>query len=44
MSVSKWNYEPSKCDGQPCAGDCDFCDKTCEEWDDLMNKEWEDDE
>ena len=25
MSVNKWNYEPSKCDGRPCIGDCDEC-------------------
>lgn len=25
MSVSKWAYEPEKCDGQPCPGDCDNC-------------------
>lgn len=23
MSVSKWAYEPNKCDGKPCVGDCD---------------------
>lgn len=27
MSCSKWAYEPEKCDGQMCVGDCDFCDK-----------------
>ena len=27
MSVSKWAYEPSKCDGDYCCGDCDFCSK-----------------
>ena len=26
MSVSKWAYEPEKCDGTPCPGDCDECD------------------
>ena len=25
MSTSKWAYEPEKCDGQPCPGDCDSC-------------------
>lgn len=25
MSVSKWAYEPWKCEGQPCPGDCDHC-------------------
>lgn len=25
MSVSKWNYEPDKCDGHYCPGDCDLC-------------------
>ena len=35
MSVSKWAYEPSKCDGDLCAGDCDLCSKAnmeTEEW------------
>lgn len=27
MSVSKWAYEPEKCDGQPCIGDCDLCNR-----------------
>ena len=27
MSVSKWAYEPEKCDGEPCVGDCDICSK-----------------
>lgn len=27
MSVSKWAYEPDKCDGEPCVGDCDLCNK-----------------
>lgn len=25
MSVSLWAYEPEKCDGQPCCGECDNC-------------------
>lgn len=25
MSVSKWAYSPSKCDGIKCVGDCDYC-------------------
>ena len=25
MSVSKWAYEPTKCDGHYCPGDCDLC-------------------
>ena len=25
MSVSKWAYEPDKCDGHYCCGDCDYC-------------------
>lgn len=25
MGVSKYDYEPKKCDGQPCTGDCDRC-------------------
>lgn len=27
MSVSKWAYEPEKCDYDFCPGDCDFCHK-----------------
>lgn len=30
MSVSKWAYEPEKCDGAPCVGDCDLCSKAWE--------------
>ena len=25
MSVSKWAYEPDKCDGNYCYGECDYC-------------------
>lgn len=25
MSVSKWAYEPTKCDGSYCCGECDKC-------------------
>lgn len=31
MSVSLWGYEPEKCDGEPCCGDCDKCKKADEE-------------
>ena len=27
LSVSKWAYEPEKCDGDFCPGDCDECSK-----------------
>lgn len=27
MSVSKWAYDPDKCDGDFCPGDCDDCPK-----------------
>lgn len=27
MSVSKYAYEPWKCDGEFCVGDCDLCYK-----------------
>lgn len=27
MSCSKWSYDPKKCDGDYCSGDCDFCNK-----------------
>ena len=45
MSVSKWTYHPSKCDGDFCPGDCDFCAKgdiiieEGEEYDEECNKE-----
>lgn len=28
MSVSKYAYEPWKCDGEFCIGDCDLCYKS----------------
>lgn len=31
MSVSLWAYNPDKCDGNPCCGDCDNCYKAEEE-------------
>lgn len=31
MSVSKWAYDPDKCDGDYCVGDCDFCHKAADE-------------
>lgn len=31
MSVNLWAYEPEKCDGQYCCGDCDLCHKTDDE-------------
>lgn len=27
MSVSKWAYDPERCDGEGCPGDCDLCEK-----------------
>ena len=38
MSVSKHAYEPEKCDGQKCVGDCDFCDKAEESEGDRRDK------
>lgn len=32
MSVSKWNYDPERCDYDYCPGDCDFCHKSEEEY------------
>lgn len=26
MSVSKWAYDPKKCDDHFCVGDCDYCE------------------
>ena len=30
MSVSKWAYQPEKCDGDYCCGECDLCSKKYE--------------
>lgn len=30
MSCSKWSYEPQKCDGDFCPGECDDCPKCYE--------------
>lgn len=30
MSCSKWAYDPEKCDGDFCPGDCDICGKADE--------------
>ena len=30
MSVSLWAYEPEKCDGNFCIGECDLCSKKFE--------------
>ena len=35
MSVSKWAYDPDKCDGNACPGDCDYCYKADWEPDDF---------
>ena len=37
MSTSKWAYDPRRCDGQPCPGDCDRCTR----W---QHDEWLEDE
>lgn len=30
MSTSKWAYNPAKCDGDYCTGDCEICNKADE--------------
>lgn len=41
MSVSKWAYEPDKCDGDYCVGDCDFCRiKTVKNKSNRRNTKW----
>ena len=30
MSVSLWAYDPDRCDGDFCPGDCQFCSKNPE--------------
>lgn len=34
MSVSKWAYDPEKCDDHYCCGDCDLCPLKDKEEDD----------
>lgn len=34
MSTSKWAYDPERCDGHYCCGDCDNC-----MLDDLMDED-----
>jgi len=34
MSVFRWAYDPKKCDGDYCCGDCDNCRKAEQEEDD----------
>ena len=33
MSMGRWAYEPDKCDGDYCPGDCDKCRKQAEQED-----------
>lgn len=39
MSVSKWAYEPTKCDGHYCPGECDLCSLAEERKDDESRSE-----
>lgn len=39
MSVHRWAYDPDKCDGNPCPGDCDCCPKA---EDDVVDEEVDD--
>jgi len=34
MSVFRWAYDPQKCDGDRCPGDCDNCPKAEQKEDD----------
>ena len=40
MSVSKWAYEPKKCDGGYCPGDCDECVKANDDEEYLPRPRW----
>ena len=39
MSVSKWSYDPTKCDGHYCPGECDLCSLTEERKEDESGSE-----
>lgn len=41
MSVNKWAYEPSKCDGDFCIGDCDLCGKAPKGYRHDIPEDWE---
>ena len=36
MSCDKWAYDPERCEGHLCPGDCDFCELWNE---DLLDEE-----
>ena len=38
MSVSKWAYQPDRCDGNVCPGDCDSCGKADADVDDCVKR------
>jgi hypothetical protein len=40
MSISKWAYDPDKCDGDFCCGDCDRCQKAEDDDFDRSGQEW----
>lgn len=40
MSVSKWAYEPKKCNGDYCPGDCDNCQKKDEDEEEIRKQIW----
>lgn len=42
--MSKWAYEPHKCDGQPCGGDCDYCPKAYKTVYDVLLDRFEEEE
>ena len=44
MSVSKWAYEPHKCDGAECGGDCDYCPKAYKTVYDVLLDRFEEEE
>ena len=39
MSVSKWSYDPEKCDYDYCVGDCDYCHKADDDGEEVSVEE-----
>ena len=39
MSCSKGAYDPKKCDGDYCVGDCDFCHKADDDGEEVTVEE-----
>ena len=44
MSVNKWAYDPEKCEGRFCCGDCDYCDSEDKDVTDYLMEHMDEDD